>query len=194
MSRDNSVAGTLSSDSSLNPDTKAGGRIKGPAQAPVTLTEFGDFQCPSCGYYHPIVKEVLQRHPEVKFQFHHFPLVQIHANAMAASVAAEAAGQQGKFWEMYDLLFTTQPQWAKSPNPEAAFLAMALQLGLNSNQFQQDLRSPSVRDRVLADVTRGTAANVEGTPTFFINGQRVEGSPGADDLSRLIESRLNPAK
>ena len=196
-----SVAMYISQDNSSQenvvvsaPPAPGGGRIRGAGQAPVTLTEFGDYQCPSCGYYHPIVMELLRRYPEqVKLEFHHFPLIQIHANAMGAAIAAEAAGDQGKFWEMHDLLFERQSLWDKSPNAESVFISMAVQLGLNTNQFQQSIRSPATRDRVLADVTRGRDAAIGGTPTFFINGQQVQGSPGLEELSRIVDSHLKSA-
>src|SRR3954465_11147088 len=101
-----------------------GGHIRGKASAPVTLVEFGDYECPSCGYYYPMVEELLRRYPDkVKLEFHHYPLIQMHAHALAAAMAAEAAGDQGKYWEMHDLLYKNQAQWARNPNPEAQFLA-----------------------------------------------------------------------
>ena len=172
-----------------------GGRIRGNPQAVVTLIEYGDYQCPSCGYYHPIVMELLRRYPEqLKLQFHHFPLVQIHANAMAASLAAEAAGDQGKFWEMHDLLFENQRAWERSPNAIAYFESLAVRLGLNTTQFQQSFSSPATQERVLADVRRGRD-DVDGTPTFYINGRKVpsDPAPGLEDLARLIENSLKTA-
>jgi protein-disulfide isomerase len=170
-----------------------GGRIKGPADAPVTLTEFGDYQCPACRSYHPIVDELMRRYPtQLKLQFHHFPLVQIHANAMLAAQVAEAAGDQGKFWEMHDLLFLQQHMWASSTNARSFFTSLASQLGLNAGQFTQSLEAVQTRDRILADVAKGRDANIPGTPTFFINGQLVPGSPGVDELALLVERALKP--
>src|SRR5262245_14782171 len=84
---------------------KGGGHFRGPENARITLVEFGDYQCPSCGAYHPVVKELLARYPQqVRLEFHHYPLVSIHPNAMAAATAVEAAGEQGKYWEMHDLV------------------------------------------------------------------------------------------
>lgn len=193
LSRDRSTSESAG-DTALTPAASSGPvHVRGRADAPVTLMEFGDYQCPSCGYYHPIVTEVLRRYPEkVKFEFHHFPLIQIHANAMPAALAAEAAGEQGKFWEMHDLLFEHQNDWSRNPNPEAAFIAMAIQLGLNSNQFQQAMKSPQARDKILADVTRGRDANIEGTPTFFVNGRMVDNLASVDEFARVIDSQLQP--
>jgi protein-disulfide isomerase len=172
------------------------GRVRGNPEAPVTLVEFGDYECPSCGYYHPVVMELMRRYPsEMKLQFHHFPLIQIHPNAMAASLAAEAAGDQGKFWEMHDLLFENQRSWERRHNVEGYFLSLANQIGLNGAEFQQAFKAVETRDRVLADVRMGVDSNVQGTPTFYINGQLVPNDPppGVEDLARLIESSLKTA-
>src|SRR4051812_20387253 len=90
---------------------KGGGPIRGPENAPLTLVEFGDYQCPSCGAYHPLVKEILNRYPQqLRLEFHHFPLVSVHPNSMLASQAAEAAGEQGRYWEMHDAIFDHQKE------------------------------------------------------------------------------------
>jgi len=169
------------------------GRIRGAADAPITLVEYGDYQCPTCRLYHPIITELLSRYQgKLKLEYHHFPLIQIHPNAMAAAQAAEAAGDQGKFWEMHDLLYSSQSDWSPSPNAEALFLQFAIQLGLDSNAFMQSMRSPATRDRVLADVTRGSPI-VQGTPTFVLNGELIRDLPGLEGLVDRIE-RLLPAK
>jgi protein-disulfide isomerase len=166
------------------------GRIRGAADAPVTLTEYADYQCPTCALYHPITMELLSRyHGKLKLEFHHFPLIQNHPNAMPAALAAEAAGDQGKFWEMNDLIFEHQNDWTRSPNAEAIFLQYALQLGLDSNRFMQSLRSPETQQRILADVSRGNNI-VRGTPTFAINGQVIPDLPNLEGLSDLIAGQL----
>jgi protein-disulfide isomerase len=157
--------------------TPGGGHIKGKADAKVTLVEYGDLQCPSCALYHPMVSELLEGSPDlVKLEFHHFPLVQIHKNAFPAALAAEAAAEQGRFWEMVDLLFGAQKEWSNKPTPQAEedFLVMAQKLGLDSNRFMQSMRAPETRDRVMADVNRGLAAQVQGTPSFFVNGRPID--------------------
>jgi len=124
-------------------------------------------------------------------EFHHFPLVSIHQWAMAAALAAEAAGEQGKFWEMHDLLYQNQAKWSRSNNAETEFVAYAGQLGLNVNQFMQSMRSPEVQQRVLQDVTRAQDAKINETPTFYINGQKVTTRPNsADEFSKLIQDAL----
>ncbi|HEX4996745.1 MAG TPA: thioredoxin domain-containing protein [Terriglobia bacterium] len=159
-------------------DTGAGGHLRGAPDARVTLVEYGDFQCPSCGYYFPIVESLLEGAPDlVKLEFHHFPLIQVHPNALPAALAAEAAAEQGKFWEMHDLLFQSQTAWSAKPSAEEDFVVMAQRLGLDSEKFKQSMKSDETRARVLKDVERGRAAQVEGTPSFFINGRPVHPLP-----------------
>jgi protein-disulfide isomerase len=183
---------TSAAASATTPVPQGGGRTRGPQNAPVTLVEFGDYQCPSCGYYAPIVLEVLKRYPQqVRLEFHHFPLVGIHQWAMPAALASEAAGEQGKFWEMHDLLYENQEKWSKSQNAEAEFVAYATQLGLNVNRFMQSMRDPVVQQRILEDVKRATDGKINETPTFFINGEKVTQKPGnPDEFSQLIQSKL----
>jgi protein-disulfide isomerase len=156
-----------------------GGHVKGNANAKFTLVEYGDFQCPSCAFYYPVVEALLKEEPNlVKLEFHHFPLIQIHQNALPAALAAEAAADQGKFWEMYELLFQSQSAWSgKKGNVEEDFLVMAQKLGLDSTKFMQSMKAPETRERVLLDVTRGREAHVEGTPTFFVNGRPIQPLP-----------------
>src|SRR5579884_4101375 len=193
MSKQSSQATETSAASTSTGSDKltstGGGHVRGPANAPVTLTEFGDYECPSCGFYAPLVLELLHRFPtQLKVEFHHFPLVSIHQWAMAAALAAEAAGEQGKFWEMHDLLYQNQAKWSRSNNAETEFVAYAGQLGLNVNQFMQSMRSPEVQQRVLQDVTRAQDAKINETPTFYINGQKVTTRPNsADEFSKLIQ-------
>jgi len=167
-----------------------GGHIRGKASAPVTLVEFGDYQCPACGYYHPIVEELLRRYPDkVKLEFHHYPLIQMHPYALPAAKAAEAAGDQGKFWEMHDLIYKNQPLWSRSPNPEAQFLAYAADLGLDANKFMRDMKSPDIERRILEDIQRGTNAKVASTPTFIVNGRALDPQPsGVDDFAAAIDA------
>jgi len=173
-----------------------GGHIRGKASAPVTLVEFGDYQCPSCGYYYPMVEELLRRYPDkVKLEFHHYPLIQMHAHALSAAMAAEAAGEQGKFWEMHDKLYQHQREWSNMPNPEAQFLAYAGELGLNANKFMQSLKSPDIEKRILEDIKRGSDAKVEGTPTFYINGRSLNPLPsGVDEFVTIVDSSLQASK
>jgi protein-disulfide isomerase len=169
-----------------------GGHIRGPENAPVTLVEFGDYECPSCGAYHPFVKEVLTRYPDkVRLEFHHFPLVGVHPNAMTGAMAAEAAGEQGKFWEMHDALFENQPAWGESRNPEPVLIALASRVGLDVNRFMQSLRNPALQERILKDVTKGNELQINETPTFFINGERVHLKLSIEDFVQAVEAHLH---
>jgi protein-disulfide isomerase len=192
FSRQPDEPGNAAENSPSTPlQSTGGGHLRGPESAKVTLVEFGDYQCPSCKAFHPLVQELLSRYPQqVRLEFHHYPLVSIHGNAMAASLAVEAAGEQGKYWEMHDLIFETQEQWSKNPNPEPDFLALAGRLGLNQNQFMQSMRSPQLQDRVLQDVVRAREANVEAVPTFFIDGQKQNIPLSISAFVDLVEARL----
>jgi protein-disulfide isomerase len=195
MSRQENAA-EATEGNSAQPATAAqpgGGRIRGDVNAPVTLVEYGDYQCPTCARYHPIVSELLHRYQgKLKLQYHHFPLIQIHPNAMPASLAAEAAADQGKFWETHDLIYEHQDEWSRTPNAEASFVQYALQLGLDANKFQQSIRSPETRDRVLADVTRGNTV-VGGTPTFIINGEVLTELLSLEGMAEVIDRHLATA-
>ena len=110
---------------------------------------------------------------------------------MLASMAAEAAGEQGHYWEMHDALFEHQREWAENPNAEPVFIAMASRIGLDINRFMQALRSPQVQDRILKDVTRAQDAKVDATPTFFIDGERVKVNLSIEDFVQVIEAHLH---
>src|SRR5438552_135127 len=175
----------------LTADIKSGGHFRGPENAQVTLVEFGDYQCPSCGAYHPFVKEILNRYPQqVRLEFHHFPLISIHPNSMAASKAAEAAGEQGHYWEMHDALFEYQTQWSTQPDPKPYFAAMANRIGINAQIFLQAMDSPQLQERILKDVERGEDAKVDSVPTFFIDGQRVHINLSMEDFVQVVEAHL----
>ena len=176
----------------LHADIKGGGHFRGPETAQVTLVEFGDFQCPSCGAYAPFVKEILNRYPQqLRLEFHHYPLISIHPNSMAASKAAEAAGEQNHYWEMHDALFEYQFQWSDRPDPKPIFAGMASRVGINGNILLQTMESPHLQERILKDVERGQNAKVEAVPTFFINGEQVHIKLSMDDFVQVIEAHLH---
>lgn len=142
--------------------------IQGPATAPVTLVEYGDYECPSCGAAYPIVKEVRRRlGVRLRFVFRNFPLTTVHPHAQHAAEAAEAAGAQGRFWEMHDALFEHQDALA-----DDALIGYARALGLDMIQFTRDLREHRYVARVGEDVAGGLRSGVNGTPAFYINGRR----------------------
>ena len=156
---------------------------QGPAGAPVTLVEYGDYECPHCGRAYPIVKQVQQRMGKrLRFVFRNFPLRESHPNAEHAAEAAEAAGAQGKFWEMHDRLF--ERQFALEDDNLVEY---AGELGLDADRFGKDLAAGSYQPRVREDFRSGVVSGVNGTPTFFINGARYDGSWDADTLVSALE-------
>jgi protein-disulfide isomerase len=147
--------------------------MRGNPKASVTLDEFGDFECPPCSHLASVIKEVEHDLGDrVRVIFHHFPL-EIHAHARAAAHAAEAAGLQGRFWEMHDLLYKEQAGWTKAADVRTMFIGYAGLLGLNMDRFVQDMESEQVKDRVESDAKRGYALGVRNTPTVFINNTEL---------------------
>lgn len=166
---------------------------RGRSDAPVVLEEFADFQCPTCAAMHPIVKQLLAKYPtQVRVEFRHFPLREMHRNAAEASRAAEAAGMQGKFWEMHDLLYERQKEWSESASARPLFVQYAQSLGLDTARFLNDIDSSVVSMRVIADERRGQALGITGTPSFFVNGRQLpfEQSNTLDKLSAAVEREL----
>ncbi len=161
---------------------------KGPADAKVTVVEFSDLQCPACLAVEPTVRQLTATHPDIRLVYRQFPLVQIHHNAEQAAVAAEAAGELGKFWEMHDALFDHQSEWADVDSAAAAakIESYAEKLQIDKNEFEKKIESQEVKDKVAQDVSDGTKANIQGTPTFFVNGQETP----AQDLVSTVESLL----
>ena len=164
----------------------------GPDDAPVTLEEFGDFQCPPCGLLHPVLKDMEKEFgPQLRVIFREFPLAQTHQHAINAARAAEAAGMQGKFWEMHDLIFTNQRTWKDALDARPAFEGYAVQLGLDIGKFRRDVTSSAVDQRITLDGRRANAMGVSGTPTVFMNGREVpfESLP-PEKLRPLIQAEL----
>lgn len=148
--------------------------IKGSPDGPVVLVEYSDFQCPACKSFQPAVEQVIREYGEsVRFEYKHFPLP-IHRNANQAAVAAEAASQQGKFYEYHDLLFANQETWGAAAAPQTFFLQYANELGLDMDMFRRHMNSSVLRDAVREDLNEARALGLTGTPTFFLNGERME--------------------
>jgi protein-disulfide isomerase len=148
--------------------------IKGNSEAAVTLVEYSDFQCPACAAFQAPLSGVLNIYKDnINFEYKHFPLP-MHSYAQQAAVAAEAAGQQGKFFEFHDLLFTNQQAWSDSFTPNSFFIKYAEELDLDIDLFSKHLKSTILQDRVKADLAEGKRLKVTGTPTFFLNGEKME--------------------
>jgi protein-disulfide isomerase len=149
--------------------------IKGNKDATVTLTEYGDFQCPACAQFSPVVKSVIEQYgDQIAFEFRHFPLISIHPYAVPAAKAAEAAGVQGKFFEMHDKLYENQNAWAKSAAPQAFFAQYAEELGLDVDLFKQHMRASLIEEKIESQFQEAQEKGLSGTPSFFLNGERLE--------------------
>lgn len=159
----------------------------------VEVLEYADFQCPACGQFFPLVQQVKAKYKDtVKFTFRHFPLDNIHPNARSAARAAEAAGNQGKFFEMHDLLFENQNAWAQTTEPLTFFSNYARQLSLDEAKFKADYASATTNDIINADLNEGKQKGVTGTPSFYINGVAVKNTDisDLDKFSAKIDETL----
>jgi protein-disulfide isomerase len=156
--------------------------IRGPAKAPITLLEYGDYQCPFCGEAAPIVDEVQRRlGDKLRFVFRNFPLTEMHPHAEHAAEAAEAAAAHGKFWEMHDALYANQDAL-----DDRHLAEYAASLGIKAGEIQKALAGHAYGDRIREDFMSGVRSGVNGTPTFFINGVRHDGPFDLDSLLDAI--------
>lgn len=164
----------------------------GPADAKVTVVEFSDFQCPGCAAAYPALEQAIEQYKDkVLFVYRHFPLETIHKNAQLASLSAEAAGAQNKFWEMSDMLFVNQEKWSNESNAKDIFISYAKELQLDEEKFTQDLENNELSDKINNDYSDGLKAGVNSTPTFFINGVRYPAVFSFEELKQIIETELN---
>jgi protein-disulfide isomerase len=165
-------------------------RLTDPADSRLTVVEFLDFECESCGAFHPVVDRLKKEYGDrVTFVARYFPLPG-HRNALPAARAAEAAARQGKFAQMHDKLFTTQAEWGEAQEPkEAVFRSFAQELGLDLARYDADVAAPATAERITLDQRDGAGLGVQGTPTFFVDGTRV--APRSyEEFKALIEQRL----
>ena len=165
----------------------------GPDDAPVTLEEFGDFQCPPCGLLHPVLKDMEKEFgSRLRVIFREYPLVPTHPHALSAARSAEAAGMQGKFWEMHDMLFTNQRTWHASFDARPIFDDYAVKIGLDLEKFKRDLNGSVVEQRIFLDGKRAHALGVSGTPTVFMNGREIpfESLP-PEKLRPIIQAEID---
>ena len=164
---------------------------KGGKDARVTLIEYGDFQCPACAYYFPMIRQLEGDFGDsLRIVYRHFPLSS-HKYAQISSRASEAAGKQGRFWEMHDKLYDTQETWSSSKNVEELFAGYAGELGLDVDQFKNDLNSDEIKQKVGNDYDSGIKAGVNSTPSFFINGEKVKNSATYDEFKKLISEKIS---
>lgn len=180
-------------DTNSSKDSSLSNNVEGKGTSGVTLVEYGDYECPYCVAAAPVVKAgVAAFGDEIKFQFRHFPLTNIHRNAFAAARAAEAAALQGKFWEMHDSLYDASNNlaWTKATNPNTFFEQYAKSIGLDVEQYKKDFASSQVNDTVNADMEEGQRLGITGTPTFFINGKKVTIEPTIDSFNKAVNEAL----
>jgi len=177
----------------------ASNHVEGSASSGVRLVEYGDFECPFCGQFYPIVKQVVDTNKDkIQFQFRNLPLTQIHRNAFAAARAAEAAGLQGKFWEMHDALYTNQDPngtsgWVADTKDvlNDYFVGYAKQIGLNVTKFKADFASSTVNNTVNADIAAFKKTGLdESTPTFFLDGKQIQPGYNVSDFQKAIDAEI----
>jgi protein-disulfide isomerase len=157
--------------------------IRGPLEAPVTVLEYGDFECPYCGQAEPVLRELLREHGDVAYVWRHLPLNDVHPSAQQAAEAAEAAAEQGAFWEMHDLLLEHQDALGYRE-----LIGYADELGLDVERFQEDLRTRAGAGRIAQDVDSADLSGVSGTPTFFVNELRHYGAYDIATLSAAVKA------
>jgi len=164
----------MNTASQLTIPVRAEDHAQGVATAAVTLVEYGDYQCPYCGAAYPLVKRLQQKFGgDLRFVFRNFPLTQAHPLAQMAAELAEAAATQGKFWPMHDWIYENQEQWSEAGAEE--LLDGVAVVGLDTAALERALKQPQIEQRIKADFNSGVRSGVNGTPTFFINGQRFDG-------------------
>lgn len=162
----------------------------GSSSAKVTLVEFGDYQCPACGAVHPVTKQLIEEYEgKLQFVYRHFPLP-MHKNAVVAAQAAEAAGEQGKYFEMHDMLFENQEAWSEDNEPVKIFATYAEKLELDVSKFTDSIAKKVSVEKINADTDDGIRLGVNSTPTFFINGEKQVGGLSYSAFKEKIDAAL----
>lgn len=167
--------------------------VKGGAEAKTVLVEYSDFQCPACAYFMPVLEKLTQDFPnDLKIVYRHFPLPQ-HQNAKIAAYAAEAAGKQGKFFEMANKIFEQQKNWENLRNSETEniFKNFSSEIGLDISQFEKDLENEEIKKSVERDLSDGYALDINATPTFYLNNKKLQNPRNYDNFKKLIEDEIN---
>jgi protein-disulfide isomerase len=173
--------------STLKPPVSAEDHILGSINAPVILTEYGDFDCPHCAIAHVFIKKLVQKFKDqLAFVFRHFPLSKVHENASIAALSSEAAANQGKFWEMHDMMLENQSKLSTS-----YLLRIAERLGLEMKSFKRDTHDEKLAAKVEAQFESGIRSGVNGTPSLYINGAKYNGAYDLDSLSSAIEAAIH---
>lgn len=169
----------------LDPPDPDWDHVRGPVDAPVTLVEYGDFECPHCGRAEPAVRELLRDRADVRYIWRHLPLTDVHPHALMAAEAAEAAALQGAFWELHDIMLEHQSELTAKD-----LLRYAERIGVDADRFRRDLADHTGAARIDRDIEQAAASGVVGTPTFFVNGQRLVGSYDLATLTTAVNTAL----
>lgn len=149
--------------------------IKGNPEATVTLTEYSDFQCPACAQFYPVVDSLVEDYGDsIQLEYRNFPLISIHPYAVPAAKAAEAAAQQGKFWEMHNKLFDNQSDWSSSAGPRKYFEQYAEEIGIDVDQFKKQYKAAVIEDHIKSQYEEARELDLRGTPSFLLNGEKME--------------------
>jgi len=165
--------------------------VKGEESALLTIIEYLDFECEACRVYYPITKQLKEEYKDkVRFVVRYFPLPG-HKNSMTSALAVEAAGKQGKFWEMHDILYEKQKEWGeKFVADPSIFEEYAKQIGLDMEKYKSDINTQEVKDRINRDKEEAVSLGIQGTPTFFINGERIPNPKGYEDFKSIIDGLM----
>ncbi len=181
----------LKGDSKTATNANPSNHVFGTSDIGVTLTEYGDLECSACAQYHPLLKQLKSDFQgKVAFGFRHFPLESSHKNARLASRWAEAAGLQGKFFEMHDLMYENQETWARSGDPTRYFSAYADQLTLDSARLKTDAASSAVNDTINADKNAGDVFKISGTPTFILNDKKIQNPRDLESFRKILNDEI----
>jgi protein-disulfide isomerase len=165
--------------------------VRGNKDAKTVLLEYGDYQCPACASYDPIVRQIVKEYGDrIAIVYRHFPLRQIHPNADIAAQAAEAANIQGKFFEMHELLYDNQQEWERSSNAKGLLIGYAARLSLDTKKFETDLTSRAVKDIVDNNYNSAMEASLPGTPSFFLNGKAIQNPGGYQQFTVLLDEAI----
>lgn len=164
--------------------------IEGSATAQVVMVEYSDYECSACSAYYPTVKEMQTKYGDkLALVYRNYPLTTLHQYAQVSAEAAEAAGLQGKYWEMHDKLFDNR-DWVTASNVKQTLIGYAKELKLDEKKFATDIDSSTVKNRIQRDVDSGNAVAITGTPTFFLNGKRIDNPAGSDNFIKAIDAAL----
>jgi protein-disulfide isomerase len=173
---------------------EANDHIQGNKNSKVVLVEYSDFQCPACKAYHPVVKTLMKKYKDqILFVYRHYPLAS-HKNGPRAAQAAEAASRQGKFWEMHDLLFKNQDAWATEKDPTEMFVEFAKELKIDTNKFKKDIDLDELKNRINSNHDSGNLYRIASTPTFFLNGVKLDPPQSLDEFDGLINKQIEASK